>query len=141
MCHTLSVTRNPKALAVSCIPRQDVSTDSALTTGALPVAPLLREGWGVVQPMRCLCGAKACRGYIGGTGEALTAEDDVEDLEDASQDPEPIMINGSEAADPTLVAVLESEVGLAPEYWDSAVWQRYATHSDRGIGHHAPAVI
>ncbi len=80
----------------------------------------------VAQPMRCLCGAKSCRGYIGGTGEAVTAEDDMEDPEDASQDPEPIMINGAEAADPTLVAVLESEVGLAPEYWDSAVWQRCA---------------
>ena len=94
-----------------------------------------------MQPMRCLCGAKSCRGYIGGTGEALTPEDDVEDLEDASQDPEPIMINGSEAADPTLVAVLESEVGLAPEYWDSAVWQRCAVHGDRGSCHQAPAVI
>ena len=80
----------------------------------------------VAQPMRCLCGAKSCRGYIGGTGEVVTAEDDMEDPEDASQDPEPIMINGAEAADPTLVAVLESEVGLAPEYWDSAVWQRCA---------------
>ena len=50
----------------------------------------------------------------------------MEDPEDASQDPEPIMINSAEAADPTLVAVLESEVGLAPQYWDSAVWQRCA---------------
>ena len=74
--------------------------------------------------MRCLCGAKSCRGYIGGTGEAVTAEEDMEDPEDASEDPEPIMINGAEAADPKLVAVLESEVGLAPEYWDSAVWHR-----------------
>lgn len=76
------------------------------------------------QPMRCLCGAKSCRGYIGGTGEAVTADEDMEDPEDASEDPEPIMINSAEAADPTLVAVLESEVGLAPEYWDSAVWRR-----------------
>jgi hypothetical protein len=28
--------------------------------------------------------------------------------------------------DPALVAVLESEVGLAPEYWDSSVWRRRA---------------
>ena len=67
--------------------------------------------------MRCLCGAKNCRGYIGGTGEAVTADEDMEDPEDASEDPEPIMINSAEAADPTLVAVLE--------YCDSAVWQRY----------------
>ena len=54
------------------------------------------------------------------------ADDDMEDPEDASEDPEPIAISSAEAADPTLVAVLESEVGLAPEYWDAAVWQRYA---------------
>jgi hypothetical protein len=54
------------------------------------------------------------------------ADEDMEDPEDASEDPEPIAISSAEAADPTLVAVLESEVGLAPEYWDAAVWQRYA---------------
>ncbi|CAK0751346.1 hypothetical protein CVIRNUC_002061 [Coccomyxa viridis] len=76
------------------------------------------------KPMRCLCGAKSCRGYIGGTGDAVAADEDMEDPEDASEDPEPIMINSAEAADPRLVSVLESEVGLAPEYWDAAVWQR-----------------
>ena len=55
----------------------------------------------------------------------MAADEDMEDPEDASEDPEPIMINSAEAADPRLVAVLESEVGLAPEYWDAAVWQRY----------------
>ena len=54
------------------------------------------------------------------------ADEDMEDPEDASEDPEPIAISSAEAADPTLVAVLESEVGLAPEYWDAAVWQRCA---------------
>ena len=55
----------------------------------------------------------------------MAADEDMEDPEDASEDPEPIMINSAEAADPRLVSVLESEVGLAPEYWDAAVWQRY----------------
>ena len=95
----------------------------------------------VAQPMRCLCGAKACRGYIGGTGEAVTAEDDMEDPEDASQDPEPIMINGAEAADPTLVAVLESEVGLAPEYWDSAVLAEVCCVKRQEIHCHSPLSV
>jgi hypothetical protein len=76
--------------------------------------------------MRCLCEARSCRGFIGGTGEAAAREQDLEDPADASLDPEPIMVDESEAADPTLIAVLESEVGLASEFWDAAVWQRCA---------------
>ena len=98
-------------------------TDHRETVACLTVRELR------AQPMRCLCGAKSCRGYIGGTGDAVAADEDMEDPEDASEDPEPIMINSAEAADPTLVAVLESEVGLAPEYWDAAVWQRCAWDS------------
>ncbi|CAL8462433.1 g1966 [Coccomyxa elongata] len=76
------------------------------------------------KPMRCLCEAKVCRGFIGGTGEAVAQEQDLEDPADASEDPEPIMVSEVEAADPALVAILESEVGLASEFWDASVWQR-----------------
>ena len=80
----------------------------------------------MAQPMRCLCEAKLCRGFIGGTGEAVAQEQDLEDAADASEDPEPIMVSELEAGDPALVAILESEVGLASEFWDASVWQRYA---------------
>lgn len=89
-----------------------------------------------MQPMRCLCKARSCRGFIGGTGEAVALggtgeavarEQDLEDPMDASLDPEPIMVDEREAADPALVAILESEVGLASEFWDAAVWQRCAS--------------
>jgi hypothetical protein len=46
-----------------------------------------------VQPMRCLCEARACRGFIGGTGESSASDvGEVEDPADASHDPEPIML-------------------------------------------------
>ena len=45
------------------------------------------------QPMRCLCESKLCRGFIGGTGESTAVENgDLEDPADASNDPEPIML-------------------------------------------------
>lgn len=86
-----------------------------------------------VQPMRCLCEAKVCRGFIGGTGEAvMSQEQELEDPADASEDPEPIMVEEKEAAEPALVAILESEVGLASEYWDGSAWRR------SGLTHHCP---
>ena len=43
--------------------------------------------------MRCLCEARGCRGFIGGTGESSALESsEVEDPADASHDPEPIML-------------------------------------------------
>lgn len=83
----------------------------------------------VLQPMRCLCEAKVCRGFIGGTGEAVAQEQDLEDPADASEDPEPIMVSENEATEPALVAILESEVGLASEFWDATAWQRWGSSS------------
>ena len=72
--------------------------------------------------MRCLCGARNCRGFIGGTGEGLLRAGAVEDPADCSADPEPIMVEEREAAsDPLLLAVLEAEVGLAAHAWDANV--------------------
>lgn len=77
------------------------------------------------QPMRCLCGARNCRGFIGGTGEGLVRPAAVEDPADCSADPEPIMVEEREAAsDPLLLAVLEAEVGLAASAWDANVRRR-----------------
>lgn len=48
--------------------------------------------------MRCLCESKLCRGFIGGTGESTAVEDgDLEDPADASNDPEPIMLEVQQA--------------------------------------------
>lgn len=77
--------------------------------------------------MRCLCGARNCRGFIGGTGEGLLRAGAVEDPADCSADPEPIMVEEREAAsDPLLLAVLEAEVGLAAHAWDANVRRRCA---------------
>ncbi len=77
--------------------------------------------------MRCLCGARNCRGFIGGTGEGLARPAAVEDPADCSADPEPIMVEEREAAsDPLLLAVLEAEVGLAASAWDANVRRRCA---------------
>ncbi|KAK9845360.1 hypothetical protein WJX81_004380 [Elliptochloris bilobata] len=77
------------------------------------------------KPMRCLCGARNCRGFIGGTGEGTVRLAAVEDPADCSADPEPIMVEEREAAaDPLLLAVLEAEVGLAAHAWDANVRRR-----------------
>lgn len=77
--------------------------------------------------MRCLCGARNCRGFIGGSGEGALAPGAVEDAADCSADPEPIMVEEREAAaDPLLLAILEAEVGLAASAWDATVRQRRA---------------
>jgi len=77
--------------------------------------------------MRCLCGARNCRGFIGGSGEGALAPGAVEDAADCSADPEPIMVEEREAAaDPLLLAILEAEVGLAASAWDATVRQRCA---------------
>ena len=85
---------------------------------------------GFPQPMLCLCGARKCRGFIGGNDTdasrlAAALADGASPAPDASADPEPLMVGEAEAADPALAAILDEEVGLAPCAWGPAALQRY----------------
>ncbi|KAK9817923.1 hypothetical protein WJX72_004317 [[Myrmecia] bisecta] len=71
------------------------------------------------KPMRCLCGSASCRGFIGGTQE-INADRDFDEPEDASMDPEPIMVTEGEE-DELLAAILDSNVGLADQEFDADV--------------------
>ena len=42
------------------------------------------------KPMRCFCGTKSCRGFIGGKGDGQDEEEDTDWLEE--EEPEPIML-------------------------------------------------
>lgn len=46
------------------------------------------------QPMKCLCGAKSCRGIIGGTQEGAQPGREVVVPVGAEDEPEPIMVTG-----------------------------------------------
>jgi hypothetical protein len=66
------------------------------------------------KPLKCLCGTKVCRGFIGGTQESITAAAAAQaiSLEDQEEeDPEPIMVTEKES-DPALKTILDRAVGL-----------------------------
>ena len=66
------------------------------------------------KPLKCLCGTKLCRGFIGGTQESITAAAAAQaiSLEDQEEeDPEPIMVTEKES-DAALKTILDRAVGL-----------------------------
>lgn len=78
-----------------------------------------------VQPLRCLCGSKACRGYIGGVApESALPPAEVEEMDDASRDPEPIMVLEGEE-DRMVAAILDANVGLRDDKCSREVQKKW----------------
>lgn len=70
------------------------------------------------KPMRCFCGSRKCRKFIGGTQESTADIVEVGDAEDVTHDPEPVMVQEDET-DATVQAMLDKEVGAIRRNWDT----------------------
>lgn len=81
------------------------------------------------KPMRCLCGSTKCRGFVGGTQET-TKSSNFEEVDDASEDPEPIMVTEAEA-DAALTAILDQNIGVGPNGWDANLQRRLAALAEQ----------
>lgn len=76
------------------------------------------------KPMKCLCGATACRGVIGGTQETILRLADASIIEPEDEEElEPIMVTEKDA-DETVDAILDRAVGLG---WEKGFDSRLQT--------------
>jgi len=73
--------------------------------------------------MRCFCGSKKCRKFIGGTQESTADIVGLGDAEDVTNDPEPVMVR-EEETDAMVQAMLDKEVGTIKRSWDSQLLNR-----------------
>jgi hypothetical protein len=81
------------------------------------------------KPMRCFCGSKKCRKFIGGTQESTANIVELGDAEDVTNDPEPVMVR-EEETDAMVQAMLDKEVGTTQRAWDNKLLNRWAA----GVG-------
>eukprot|EP00879_Flechtneria_rotunda_P011715 GHRR01012236.1.p1 GENE.GHRR01012236.1~~GHRR01012236.1.p1 ORF type:complete len:1545 (+),score=749.24 GHRR01012236.1:1019-5653(+) len=75
------------------------------------------------KPMRCFCGSKRCRKFIGGSQESTADIVELGDAEDVTHDPEPVMVR-EEETDATVQAMLDREVGTTQRTWDTKMLAR-----------------
>lgn len=75
------------------------------------------------KPMRCFCGSKKCRKFIGGTQESTADIVELGDAEDVTYDPEPVMVR-EEETDATVQDMLDKEVGNIRRNWDIKMLSR-----------------
>jgi histone-lysine N-methyltransferase SETD2 len=75
------------------------------------------------KPMRCFCGSKKCRKFIGGTQESTANIVELGDAEDVTNDPEPVMVR-EEETDAMVQAMLDKEVGTTQRAWDNKLLNR-----------------
>ncbi|KAF6266782.1 hypothetical protein COO60DRAFT_1265640 [Scenedesmus sp. NREL 46B-D3] len=76
------------------------------------------------KPMRCFCGSKKCRKFIGGTQESTANIVELGDAEDVTNDPEPVMVR-EEETDAMVQAMLDKEVGTTQRGWDNKLLNRW----------------
>eukprot|EP00882_Tetradesmus_deserticola_P031085 GHRQ01035134.1.p1 GENE.GHRQ01035134.1~~GHRQ01035134.1.p1 ORF type:complete len:109 (+),score=41.62 GHRQ01035134.1:353-679(+) len=74
--------------------------------------------------MRCFCGSKKCRKFIGGTQESTANIVELGDAEDVTNDPEPVMVR-EEETDAMVQAMLDKEVGTTQRAWDNKLLNRW----------------
>lgn len=77
------------------------------------------------KPMRCFCGSKKCRKFIGGTAESTANIVELGDADDVTNDPEPVMVR-LEETDALVQAMLDKEVGTTQRAWDNKLLNRCA---------------
>jgi hypothetical protein len=82
------------------------------------------------KPMRCFCGSKKCRKFIGGTQESTANIVELGDAEDVTNDPEPVMVR-EEETDAMVQAMLDKEVGTTQRAWDNKLLNRWAARELR----------
>jgi hypothetical protein len=76
--------------------------------------------------MRCFCGSKKCRKFIGGTQETTANIVELGDAEDVTNDPTPLLVLEKET-DSLVQAMLDKEVGVIQRNWDGKMLARYET--------------
>jgi histone-lysine N-methyltransferase SETD2 len=77
------------------------------------------------KPMRCFCGSKKCRKFIGGTQETTANIVELGDAEDVTNDPAPLLVSERET-DALVQAMLDKEVGVVQRGWDAKLLGRCA---------------
>lgn len=75
--------------------------------------------------MRCFCGSKKCRKFIGGTQETTANIVELGDAEDVTNDPAPLLVSERET-DALVQAMLDKEVGVVQRGWDAKLLGRCA---------------
>jgi hypothetical protein len=82
------------------------------------------------KPMRCFCGSKKCRKFIGGTQETTANIVELGDADDVTNDPAPVLVEEKET-DVLVQAMLDKEVGTIQRGWDAKLLGR-CVHPTRG---------
>lgn len=85
------------------------------------------------KPMRCFCGSKKCRKFIGGTQETTANIVELGDAEDVTNEPAPVLVEEKET-DVLVQAMLDKEVGTTQRGWDAKMLGRCGTHQQRWCG-------
>jgi hypothetical protein len=75
------------------------------------------------KPMRCFCGSKKCRKFIGGTQETTANIVELGDADDVTNDPAPVLVEEKET-DALVQAMLDKEVGTIQRGWDAKLLGR-----------------
>jgi len=83
------------------------------------------------KPMRCFCGSKRCRKFIGGTQETTANIVELGDAEDVTNDPEPVLVK-EEETDVLVQAMLDKEVGTIQRGWDTKLLARFVLKGSAG---------